>query len=245
MGSAGWVQAGFWADCSCHSQRQSTPPQLTTGQCASNLPCKTSTITIEKFIEIRVSYKIINLSCHLGLPLSLSPESSQMFCSCSVHGVLWSYFPSLGFASILSALCSKMTHFCLHCGDPPSLLKINWRTEVTLLASAYSQIKVFYAYGSVAAILREKGWAFWGEVPRRNTNHYCCFSLARPEDDVWSRCLQFRDFAVPREMGGKKEGWEQSEKAAGTRLALSAPLLARATLWACARHGLASCIFHP
>lgn len=27
--------------------------------------------------------------------------------------------------------------------------------------------------------------------------------------------------AVPGEMGGKKEGWEQSEKAAGTRLALS------------------------
>lgn len=27
--------------------------------------------------------------------------------------------------------------------------------------------------------------------------------------------------AVPGEMGGKKEGWEQSEKAVGTRLALS------------------------
>lgn len=27
--------------------------------------------------------------------------------------------------------------------------------------------------------------------------------------------------AVPGEMGGKKEGWEQNEKAVGTRLALS------------------------
>lgn len=54
------------------------------------------------------------------------------------------------------------------------------------------------------AVLGDPGWAFWGEVPHRSAEHRHHFGLARPEDDIWSRCLQFREFAVPGEMGGKR-----------------------------------------
>lgn len=78
MGSAGWLQVGFLAECFCHSQRQSTPPQLTTAQRAANLPLKTLIITREKFIETRRSYKIINLACHLGFSLArIQPDVLQ------------------------------------------------------------------------------------------------------------------------------------------------------------------------